>query len=97
MRTDLGVGLRPPIGSLRADDWKVDAGAGGGGRLGNHDGYPSEASESLGGDADDCCPELSPRRCSPIGEFSDDVCPGGESEELLLDVELVGCGRDIRK
>ena len=27
------------------DDWKVDAGAGGGGRLGSQDGYPSESFE----------------------------------------------------
>jgi hypothetical protein len=53
IRTDRGVGLRPPTnGSLCADDWKVDAGAGGGGLLGSHEGYPSDSDILRGGDGD---------------------------------------------
>lgn len=66
MRTDRGVGFRPIVagasgsgslallgpGSLNmpATEWMVEQGAGPGGRLGSHDGYPSELKETPWGD-----------------------------------------------
>ena len=60
MRTDRGVAFRPIVaggsgslvvlgpGSLNmpATEWMVERGAGPGGRLGSHDGYPSELDET---------------------------------------------------
>lgn len=79
IRMDRGVGLRPPSmkGSLGADEWNVDAGAGGGGLLGSQEGYPSDASDTLLGDAEERGEALASG--APVGELEADE-PFCESE-----------------
>jgi hypothetical protein len=94
MRTERGVGLRPPTNwncslgpapPCRSKDWKVDCGAGGGGLFGSQDGYPSEPRDILRGeleDADGCSYTSWVSVRNPAD--ADDECWTGEAEEGSL-------------
>ena len=95
MRTERGVGLRPPMNcsvgvvspSLPVWDRKVEAGGGCNGLFGSQDGYPSEPSDLRYREEVDGRSEMSPGWS--IGESLADEDVKFKSGEL-------GCCRDIR-